>query len=100
MYDAKEIVLSPETIEAGRIYRESVELARLGKFDEAIRSIGGLPAMEHGLRPVFRDEALLEIVSLCCEANQREKASEVAKAIGLQKFQKRAFEILGLDARK
>jgi hypothetical protein len=93
-------VLSPESHEAGRLCRESIRLAKLGQFDEAVSLIDAMPDLAYGQRECLMDEALLGIVTLCCKANQIERATKIAKMIGMSKFQKRAFEILEQYASK
>ena len=92
--DKDEIVVSPETSEAGRIFRESIRLAKLGQFEEAVSLIDTMPDLAYGMRPILIDEALLAIVTLCCKANQIERANKIATMIGMPKFQEPAFEIL------
>jgi len=100
MYNPKEIVRTPEAEEAGRLYREAIKLGKVGKFDEALRSVEAMEETNFQLRLVFRNEALLESVHLCCEASQIERALEIAKVMELPQFQKLAFETVDRYAKK
>jgi hypothetical protein len=94
VYDPTNIKIRPEAVEAGRLYRKAIRLAKAGEFDEAVRSVRAIEATNARLRFNFRNEAFLEIMYLCCEAEQVEKASEIAGEMDGPTFQKRALEVI------
>ena len=100
MFNPKDIVTSPEAEEAGRLYREAITLGKAGKFDEALRSVQAIEETRFRLSVVFRNEAMLALVRLCCEAIQFERAFEIAKLMELPQFQKLAFECVDLYTNK
>jgi hypothetical protein len=100
MFNPKDIVVGREAEEAGRLYREAMKLGKVGKFDEALRSIQAIEETKFKLRLVFRNEALLGLVHLCCEASQFERAFEIAKVMELPQYQNRAFETVDLYTKK
>jgi hypothetical protein len=100
MYNPNDIVRTAEAEEAGRLYREAIKLGKVGKFDEALRSVEAIEKTQFRLRVVFRNEALLELVHLCCEVSQIERAFEIAKVMELPQFQKLAFETVERYAKK
>ena len=100
MYNPKNIVRSPEAEEAGRLFREAIKLGKVGKFDEALRSVEAIEETGYRLKLVWRNEVLLELVHLCCEASQLERAFEIAKVMELPQFQKLAFETVELYTKK
>src|ERR1700754_577632 len=73
--------LPKEAHEAGRLYRQAIQLAKGGEFDNAVRCATAIEATGFKLRAVFRNEALLAIVVLCCDAGLTTKAREIAKQI-------------------
>jgi hypothetical protein len=81
--------------EAGRLYRQAIKLAKEGEFEKAVRCATAIEATGFRLKLTFRNEALLEIVSYCCDAGLTTKAREIAKQIDLPQFQMRALDVIG-----
>jgi hypothetical protein len=94
MHDPTYLKPSPEAEEAGRLYREAIKHAEASRYDDAIRSVEAIEETKFRLSFVFRNEALLEIVTLCCDAGEIEKASEVARQMDVSRYQKRAIEVI------
>jgi hypothetical protein len=86
--------LPKEAHEAGRLFRQAIQLAERGEFDDAVQCVRAIEATGFKLQLVFRNEALLSIVAHCCDAGQTMKAHEIAKQINLPQFQMRAQEVI------
>jgi hypothetical protein len=86
--------ISKDAEEAGRLYRQAIQLAKGGEFDKAVSCVTAIEATGFRLQQTFRNEALLEIVSYCCDAGLNTKAREIAKQIDLPQFQMRAADVI------
>jgi hypothetical protein len=77
------------------LYRQAIQLAKEGDFDQAVRRVAAIEGTGFQLELTFRNEALLEIVSHCCDAGRTAKAREIAKQIDLPQYQRRALDVIG-----
>ena len=94
MFERTGIKVTPEAEEAGRLYREAIRLAEAGKYDEAVASASAIEGTNSRFAQTFRNEAMLGIVHLCCDAGQVEKAAEIAGRIDAPRLRRRAFEVI------
>jgi hypothetical protein len=93
MVNPEHIVVSPEAERAGEIYRATVEHAKLYDFPMAIHLAESLREIQFSLHIIFKDEALLEIIHFCLEANQIELARDLVQKIESPQHRRRAIEI-------
>lgn len=93
MVNPEHIHLNPEAERAGEIYREAIECAKLHNFPKAIQLAESLQEIPFKSRIIFKDEALLAIISFCLEANQIELARDLVQTIESPRHRGRAVEI-------